>query len=359
MKRRSTAVVVGVAVAALAAGCGSSHKKAAPTTTTTTTLATTTTAAPATTTTIKPPPVYPLTGLAAPSAAAAQHPALVVKIDNVVGALPQTGLGNADVVYEEMVEGGVTRLAAVFQQGGAPVLGPVRSGRTTDIAIVSDLNHPLFGFSGANPIFLAEIRAAPIVDVDAERESSTQYFRMGPHYAPHNLYTATAALYALDPGAKNAPPALFSFRTLGSPATGAGAQTVTHAALSFPAASVTWDWSAKGGVWLRGQNGAADVDSTGAQLAAGNVVIEQVPYTTDGYATGEGLPPAPIPKGQLVGTGTAWILTGGKMISATWSRPAISDVTTYTDSAHHPVALEPGNTWVELLPTGTTPAFTP
>jgi hypothetical protein len=280
--------------------------------------------------------VYPLTGLAAPSAAAVAHPALVVKIDNIPAALPQTGLENADVVYEEMVEGGLTRLAAVFQEGGAPILGPVRSGRTTDIAIVSDLNYPLFGFSGANPIFLQEIRAAPIVDVDAERESPTQYFRMGPNAAPDNLYTSTTKLYALDPGAVNTPPALFKFRKLGSPATGAGATVVTHAAVTFPTASATWDWSAVGKVWLRGQDGQADVVASGAQLAASNVIIQQVNYTTDGYATGEGLPPSPIPKGQLVGTGTAWILTGGKMIVATWTRPTITAVTTWTDAAGHP-----------------------
>jgi hypothetical protein len=351
-------VAVTLAVGVLAAGCGSSHKAAVATTTTTTTLApTTTTTVPPSTTTTAPVAVYPLTGLVAPSAAALARPALVVKIDNIPAALPQTGLENADVVYEEMVEGGLTRLAAVFQEGGAPILGPVRSGRTTDIAIVSDLNYPLFGFSGANPIFLAEIRAAPIVDVDAERESSVQYFRMGPNAAPNNLYTSTAKLYALDPGAVNGPPPLFKFRKLGSPATGAGASVVTHAALSFPQASATWDWSAKGNVWLRGQDGLPDMDSAGAQLAASNVIIQRVPYSTDGYATGEGLPPSPIPKGQLVGTGSAWVLTGGKMIVATWSRPTITSVTTWTDSAGHPVLLEPGNTWIELLPTGSTPIF--
>jgi hypothetical protein len=256
-----------------------------------------------------------------------------------------------------MVEGGVTRLAAVFQQGGAATLGPVRSGRTTDIAIVSDLNHPLFGFSGANPIFLSEIRSAPIVDVDAEKESSAQYWRMGPHAAPHNLYTSTAILLGLDPGAVNAPPALFSYRGSGTPATGAGAVATNHAVVSFPQAAITWDWDAKTGKWLRGQNGAPDVDSTGIQLSADNVVIQQVPYITDGYATGEGLAPAPIPKGELVGTGNAWILTGGRMIVATWSRPAIGEVTTYRDSAGHPVLLQPGNTWVELPPVGNTPQF--
>src|SRR5205085_10311953 len=109
MIRRSFVVVVALA---LLAGCGGASKKAATTiTTTTTTLVTTTTA---------PPPTYPLTGLAADDPAKLKRPALVVKIDNADGsgnnsARPQIGLNQADVVYEEMVEGSVTRLAAVFQ----------------------------------------------------------------------------------------------------------------------------------------------------------------------------------------------------------------------------------------------------
>lgn len=354
---------MGLTLAAVAAGCGSSHK-AAPTTTTSTTLPPTTTSTTiATTTTTKPkppPPTWPLTGLPAPSAAAITHPALVVKIDNVAAALPQAGVGNADVVYEEMVEGGVTRLAAVFQEGGAASLGPVRSGRTTDIAIVSDLDHPLFGYSGANPIFLAEIRAAPIVDVDAEKESPAQYWRQGPHAAPHNLYTSTAVLFALDPGARNAAPVLFKFRAANAAASGAGAAPAVHAQINFPQATATWDWNATAKRWLRGQNGAPDLQASGVQLSAANVVIQQVAYTTDGVASGEGGPPVPIPKGQLVGTGKAWILTGGKVIPATWSRPNINAITTYTDAAHHPVLLTPGNTWVELAPTtAAAPTFTP
>jgi hypothetical protein len=352
--RRWTAIAVAGGV--VLAGCGSSHHKAAPTTTLAPTTLAPTTLAPTTTTA---PAVFPLTGEPAGAAATLHRPALVVKIDNVDAARPQTGVGSADVVYEEMVEGGVTRLAAVFQSVDAGPLGPVRSGRSTDIAIVSDLNHPLFGFSGANSIFLAEIRAAPIIDVDAEKESSAQYYRMGPHAAPHNLYTSTKALYGLARGATNAPPPLFAYRAAGAPVTAAGATPAVHVQIGWPQASVTWDWNAPTGTWFRGQNGTADVDTTGYRLQAANVVIQFVNYTTDGVASGEGIAPEPIPKGKLVDSGQVFILTGGRLVKGTWSRPAIGDVTTYTDSAGHAIQLAPGRTWVELPPVGTIPQITP
>ena len=315
LTRRRIAVVAATGLALT--GCGSAHHKAAPvtttpTSTTSTTAAPTTTTVPKPTTTKVPPPVYPLTGLPATNAANLHRPALVVKIDNVPAARPQTGLASADVVYEEMVEGGVTRLAAVFQSADTAPLGPIRSGRTTDIAIVSDLNTPLFAFSGANARFLAEIRASPIIDVDAEREGPRQYYRMGPHQAPDNLYSSTQVLYALAPGATNAPPPLFDYRSAGTPVRAAGAVPTIHASLGWPLASATWDWNAATGTWLRGQNGTADVDAANFQLRATNVVIQSVGYTTDGEATGEGLPPVPIPEGELVGSGTAWILSGAR-----------------------------------------------
>jgi hypothetical protein len=348
-------LAVAVAAAATLAGCGG-HQKAGPqsagqATTTSTTVPSTTTTAPA-------PVVYPLTGLPAPNRAATRLPALVVKIDNVAPALPQSGVGSADVVYEEQVESGLTRLAAVFQSTPAQVLGPVRSGRTTDIAIVDDLNRPLFAFSGANARFLTEIRAAPIVDVDGEKDPGA-YYRMGPHVIPHNLYTSTAALYALAGGAGHGPPALFTYRAAGSPVTAAGAHPASAVAVSWPSASASWQWRAGVGQWARTQNGSPDVDAAGHQMQAANVVVQAVTYVTDGYATGEGLPPTPIPKGQLVGSGPAWIFTGGQEVAGRWQRSDLASVTTFSDRAGHPVALAPGRTWVELVPAGETPAVTP
>src|SRR5262245_49940676 len=109
-----------------------------------------------------PPPapaISSLTGVPQADPARLKRVALVVKIHNEQGTQPQAGLNQADVVFEELVEGGDTRLAAVFQSGDSDPVGPVRSTRSTDVAIVSELNHPLYGFSGGNQIFLAQIKA--------------------------------------------------------------------------------------------------------------------------------------------------------------------------------------------------------
>ncbi len=119
---------------------------------------------------------------------------LVVKIDNVDPARPQAGLDAADIVFEEMVESRLTRLIAVFQSADAPRVGPVRSTRTTDIDIVSALNHPLYGYSGGNAGFVAQLRGSPVIDVGADTQRLAPTIRSGPHLTPHNLYTSTAAL---------------------------------------------------------------------------------------------------------------------------------------------------------------------
>ena len=143
-------------------------------------------------TTTPPPAVAPLTGLPQPDAARLARPALIVKIDNVQDARPQAGITKADVVFEEEVEGGLTRLAAVFQSADGDPVGPVRSTRTSDIDIVSLLNHPLYAFSGGNRRFVTEIDASGMVDVGYSARPGDYYTSRGA--APHNLYTRTSAL---------------------------------------------------------------------------------------------------------------------------------------------------------------------
>src|SRR4051794_19015060 len=203
------------ALCLLLVACGGGKKKAAPTTTSapTTTVATTTTA---------PPPVMPLTGLPVTDPGKFARPALVVKIDNADGdgrgnqARPQTGLNQADVVYEEKVEGAVTRLAAIFHSQDSDPVGPIRSARSTDVAVFSPLHRPLFAWSGANPTFADLIHASPIVDVGYDAHSEV-YGRRGDRVAPHDLYSSTPDLYSLAPPDSVAPPALFQYRAANEP----------------------------------------------------------------------------------------------------------------------------------------------
>ena len=117
-------------------------------TTTSTTVAATTTTAPATTTTVAATPVYPITGLPITDPAAAARQTLVVKIDNSRPARPQSGLNEADMVFEEIVNDSLTRFALVYQSMGDNVVGPARSGRIQDIDLMGMFNHPLFALVG-------------------------------------------------------------------------------------------------------------------------------------------------------------------------------------------------------------------
>src|SRR5258706_2246677 len=346
MIRRSLAVVVALG---LLAACGGGGKKAAPTTTTTTSLVTTTTA---------PPQLYPLTGLPATDPSKLTRPALVVKIDNADGAgsnsaRPQMGLNQADVVYEEMVEGSVTRLAAVFHCDDSDRVGPVRSARTTDVAVFTPLNRPLYAWSGANAAFAAIIRASNLIDVgyDAAPDAYGRRNDNG-HIAPHNLYSSTPALFGLAPPDALPPSPLFPYRAAGE-ALNASATPVGLVNIQFGggagSAPVDWGWDAANGVFLRNQKESPDVDEAGVQVTAQNIVIEFVGYHNTGYVDPSG---APVPEGDLVGSGECWILTNGMIIQGTWTKPSVEAITAYTDAAGAPIKLTPGRTWVELPPIG-------
>lgn len=336
-------------VTVVAAACGSSHKKAAPTTTS----APPTTVAPTTTTL---PPTWPLTGLPAKNAGVTHTPAVVVKIDNIDQARPQTGILQADVVYDTMVEAGLSRLAAVYQSNYPTLVGPVRSGRLTDEGVSDDLNHPLLVFAGTNADFMPLLQAQPLTLVTMDNYPNL-FQRIGSN-APHNLFTDLVNLVKTV-NVHTWPSPLFQYLPPGESFGGAGVAPASAVSFSFPAASVAWNFDARGHVWRRTQDGTPHVVQSGAQITAANVVFQFVPYITSGMATGEGLPPAPIPEGILTGTGNVWVFTDGKVVKGTWTRPNLTTPATYKDSSGATIKLAPGNTWVELAPVGTIPAITP
>ena len=341
---------VGVSIGALgllAAACSSSSgsSKAKSVASVSTTAPTTTTSAPPTA------PLEPLTGLPLEDATKVSRPALIVKIDNANEARPQAGLIEADVVFEEQVEGGITRLAALFHSTDSSPVGPIRSVRTTDINIFSALNKPMLGYSGGNKIFLNALHKSPIVDVGVDSYPN-EYRRDKSRRAPHDLFSDTTKLFGHAKSDAVPPPALFQYRTKEQPVSGAGMVPFSHTTITFNSslAVITWDWDQASGTWKRGQNHTADVDLAGRQAAAKNVIIQFVSYhNVAGIKDPSG---SPVPEGTLIGTGEAWLLTDGHIIKGTWSKPSNSAVTTYTDAAGQPFPLTPGQTWVELPPVG-------
>ncbi len=366
MKRARLAATAGLAACLMASACSGSSKAATATTTTTTTTTTTSTTlatsvatpAPRTTvaTTVPGRPVWPLTGLPITDPTGAARPALVVKIDNHPQARPQTGLNQADVVYEEIVEG-ITRFFAVFDSTPSNPVGPIRSARTTDIALLPEFGFPIFAWSGANKGTIAALgRAGVAVDANATGHYEVGgYYRDPSRHSPHNLYTTTTKLWdSFTPPEAEPPPPLFHFRPSG---TAAAVTPVVGAKLTMDGTRVAWQWDPQLSGWRRSTDDRPHTDSAGVPVAPANVVIEFVNY---GRSAAD-----PIsPEAQTTGSGTAWVLTGGGVIPGRWTRPDPSKPAALTDAAGHEITLTPGRTWVELsreggavlVPAGSDPA---
>lgn len=288
---------------------------------------------------VDPPPslpadVAPLTGLPTDPALVAR-PALVVKIDNSPLARPQAGLIEADLVYEEIVEGGTTRFAAVLHSTDAPV-GPVRSFRSTDIGFLAPLGEPLLSWSGANAVFAELLRRQAVVDRGTSR---AQYWRDRTRRSPHDLMSDTVALRGETAGA--APPPHFVFRT-GDDVVGGTAREAVD--LRIGNAAISWRWN--GVQWERWTGSTPHATTIGPVVTADNVILQRVEYVPSGLVDSEG---AVVPEAKLVGTGAATILTAGTAVEAIWTRPTLRSVTTFTDVAGEHVALTPGRTWVLLV----------
>lgn len=296
-----------------------------------------------------PGDVAPLTGLPQADAARRQRVALVVKIDNAPIGRPQAGINQADVVVVEKVEGHISRLFTIFQTNDSDPVGPVRSARSTDIALLAPLNRPLFAYAGTNANFQALVDKAPLVDVGFNKAGG-DYRRTGPKKAPYNLYSNTSALYKRAAADAKPPPAMFTYRGAGEASAGDAASGL-H--LEYQdrgrATKVDYAWDAGSGSWKRSQDGTPFNDAAGAQAAPKNVIVQFVTYKDTGVRDPSG---AVVDEAQLVGTGDAWIFTDGKVTKGKWSKPSAETVTAYTDAAGKPVGLTPGTTWVELPPPG-------
>ena len=344
-------------IALLTVGCSgggdsapSTADTAAPSTTeqATTTEAPTTTEA-ATTTTEPAGPVYPLTGLPVTDPAAAERPAMVVKIDNNKSARPQSGLNEADIVFEEIVEV-QTRFAAVFHSTGSDPVGPIRSGRTQDIDLLGSFDRPLFVWSGGNRNVTRAIEESDLVDLSAQKNMNYQgggFFRYDQRSSPHNLYAQTSMLWTLAPADAAAPPQQFEYLGADEEAAGDSASGATG---DMDGLAVDWAWDAASGLYSRSSAGVPHLDAvSGGQVTTANVVVMEVVYR-----------PSPAdarsPEAQTIGSGTALVFTGGKVVTGTWTRTDRLSPVVLTDASGEPILLTPGRTWVELARAGT---FTP
>ncbi|MEU6622682.1 DUF3048 domain-containing protein [Streptomyces litmocidini] len=283
-----------------------------------------------------PTGLSPFTGLPAKPA-----PVLTVKIDNVPAARPHTGLGAADLVYVEQVEGGVTRLLAVYSSHLPDLTGPVRSARESDIALLADYGRPVLAYSGAQSALTPLLRAAPL-DLVTETTAPRAFLRSPDRPAPHNLYLRPDRALAAAPRADDARDIGLRF----GPAP-PGGTPVTTSTVRYPAARYAFTWSAADRAWRVAMDGREARATDTGPLAPKTVVVQHVTIRPSRFHDRFG---SVSPYSETVGSGTALVLRDGRAHEARWSRPSAGSGTTFTTPAGAPLPFAPGQTWIVLAP---------
>ncbi|MFI2103582.1 DUF3048 domain-containing protein [Isoptericola sp. NPDC019693] len=341
-----------VALALLAtAGCGVGEPAAPPTVTAAPDV-TVPKAAPPDPVKPKPRPkpvVWPLTGRPTGTAKVPARPAVAVKIENSEQARPQSGLQQADIVWEQVVEGGISRYVAVYHSRLPGTVGPVRSVRPMDPAIVAPM-HGILAYSGGQPPFIRAVGKAGVQSVTMDG-GDPGFRRSGDRAAPHNVYGSVKA-FAKQASKSRAtpPPAQFSYAAKvgqGSAAKNDRKGHVAEVRLS-PAQRTVWRWKDRTKTYAR-YDGSRPSTSSGNQLRARNVLILSVKMKNTRYRDPSG---APVPETQMVGSGKGVLLTRGKALDVSWSKKKTGKKLVLTTRGGDRVTLDPGNLWVELVPRG-------
>ena len=288
--------------------------------------------------------ICPLTGLPAPGGSIPARPALAIKVDNYSAARPQTGINHADIVFEEPVEGGITRFVAVFQCHGAKLVGPIRSARLVDVDILSQLSDPILANMGGIPPVISAIQKAPIIEENMLGLGQVIH-RNYNRVPPYNTYASTSALWGLHSADTTAPAQLFTYSNTVPAGTPAAS---VHVPFSY-ASDVTWNYDPTTHQYLRYYNGTTPAMlSDGTQISAANLVIQSVRVTYGPWVENSlgGLEVV----SHMIGSGPLIVVRNGVAVSGTWQRPSLTSPTVLTAANGSTIALQPGNTWVEIVP---------
>jgi hypothetical protein len=289
------------------------------------------------------PAVCPLTGERPPKGVDLDRAAVAVKIENSREARPQSGLEDADLVYEEIVEGGITRFMAFYHCGDSDRAGPVRSARFDDPKIARPITR-VIGFSGSNGIVERELDRKKMVALNELNTSNNAFFRVPPGNRDiHSLFVDVSKLRAAAPRRKlDAPVEPFRFGALP-----AGARRARAVEVHFNASNeITYRY--RGGAWKRWEAGEPFMTKSGRQIGVANVLLQQVEVNNSKSI----FDPAgnPSPDIALVGRGKAWLLRDGRVVAGRWRIRQEGDVPIFRTKRGDRFTLAVGATWVELVP---------
>ena len=270
---------------------------------------------------------------------------LAVKIDNTAGSRPRIGIDKAAVVYVEPVEGGLTRLLAVFSTGVGDLpgeFGPIRSARESDVTLLANWGRVAFAYSGGSAYTRGVVDRAALASIPYD--ASTQgYRRAGDRRAPYNVIGDSQAL--LDRAAVGPASGDPGFRFGPAAAGGTPGTSVTTA---WPAARVAFTWDGSSGRYLLATDGRPDAVAGGGQLGAATVVVQEVRSHLSENRDVNG---AQTPVVDVVGSGPVTVLRDGLAWRGQWSRPDAGSATSFQTDGQ-PIPMASGPVWVLLVPTG-------
>lgn len=278
---------------------------------------------------------------------------LVVKLDDTTFAHPQVGLRSADVVYVEQVEGGLTRLAAIFSTHLPEIVGPVRSARISDIELLSQYGKVGFAYSGAQRLMRPVIASANLYDIGANEFGPRFYSDDPARIAPYAMMVKAQEVLteARSRGMRitKAAPMGWKFGDASEQRT-----LIEKVHISWPASSYGATWSSDEKRWLLIHNGNIDTDETGYVLGPKNLLIQIVSITDSIYHDKVG---GVTPFSATVGSGKCYLLRDAGYLPCLWNRSSPESGTTFTDLAGNEIFFDKGQIWFAL--TSKEPIFTP
>ena len=283
----------------------------------------------------------PLNGIEVSSEEATTRPVTAIMLENSPDARPQSGIKDAEVVYEAIAEGGITRFMALYQQNEPSVVGPVRSLRTYFVDWLAPYN-PSIAHVGGSKAALDEVRNGSYRDIDQFFNGAT-YWRATDRYAPHNVYTSFDRINALNKKRDYTSSEFTGFTHAdGKPHPEPNA-TKINVKVSSPTYNSSYVYDAKSNTYARSQGGEKHVDREDGQIAPSvvigmNVTMQRV--MEDGYRE----------KITTVGTGTATLFQNGTAKEITWQKENRASQIVFTDESGKEVALNRGQVWITAVP---------
>ncbi len=290
----------------------------------------------------------PLTGeeLSDPSLTARRPIAAKIEASTVSG--PQSGLSRADIVFEHLTEGGITRFTAIYLCRDSEALGPIRSARLIDLEIVPMFD-ALFAHVGACQRLLEFIAKSDIADLD-EYLGTPGYHRIPEREPPYNVYTSTDALWSVasERGLQKAVKLEGLSFSEEPPASEAA---VTHISIPYSRwYTAQYEYDPQRRAYLRSMSGEPSIDAiTGEQLTVTNVIVLYAAHNETDIKDNLGVPTVDI---ELTGQGRAIIFRDGLAFEGRWLRERRHQMLRYVDASGNPIPLRPGKTWIQVVPLG-------